>query len=250
MAISTGRYPTATEIRNAQKMYPSLAGRSEQTIRTRFSNHYNKNKVIKNSKPKRYELTRKSPNALSFVSKLNLGSDQICKKICKRLISQDLMITCIDSFVQAMVNAIKTTVHEGRKDYGCDKCEKKFGRNSDLIRHQNTAHEGRKDYACDRYDLYMCIRSWGTTEIQEVHARVILMFDCNDRTGARGFYISGREHYYQAPACSSSVHNDTLAREDAVFKCLALARVQDPHAFVVFWKANDLIGTCVPVYNV
>ncbi|CAB0030758.1 unnamed protein product [Trichogramma brassicae] len=31
------------------------------------------------------------PYALSFVSKLNLGSDQICKKICKRLLSQDLM---------------------------------------------------------------------------------------------------------------------------------------------------------------
>ncbi|CAB0039565.1 unnamed protein product [Trichogramma brassicae] len=38
------------------------------------------------------ELTRQSPNALSFVSKLNIGSDQFCKKICKRLISQDLII--------------------------------------------------------------------------------------------------------------------------------------------------------------
>ncbi|CAB0041351.1 unnamed protein product [Trichogramma brassicae] len=37
-----------------------------------------------------------------------------------------------------------------RKDYTCDKCEKKFGRKLDLIRHQKTVHEGRKDYACDK----------------------------------------------------------------------------------------------------
>uniref|UniRef100_A0ABD2XN33 C2H2-type domain-containing protein n=1 Tax=Trichogramma kaykai TaxID=54128 RepID=A0ABD2XN33_9HYME len=41
------------------------------------------------------------------------------------------------------------TVHEGRKDYSCDKCEQTFGEKSKLIRHQKTVHEGRKDFACN-----------------------------------------------------------------------------------------------------
>ncbi|CAB0029305.1 unnamed protein product [Trichogramma brassicae] len=36
------------------------------------------------------------------------------------------------------------TVHEGRKDYACDKCEQKFGRKSQLLLHQRTVHEGCK----------------------------------------------------------------------------------------------------------
>ncbi|CAB0028950.1 unnamed protein product, partial [Trichogramma brassicae] len=42
------------------------------------------------------------------------------------------------------------TVHEGRKDFACEKCEKKFGQKSELLRHQRTVHEGRKDFACDK----------------------------------------------------------------------------------------------------
>ncbi|CAB0032205.1 unnamed protein product, partial [Trichogramma brassicae] len=42
-----------------------------------------------------------------------------------------------------------TTVHEGRKDYQCDKCEKRFGQKQQLIRHQKTVHEKRKDYECN-----------------------------------------------------------------------------------------------------
>ncbi|CAB0028663.1 unnamed protein product [Trichogramma brassicae] len=41
------------------------------------------------------------------------------------------------------------TVHEGRKDYLCDKCEQKFGEKSKLIRHQKTVHEGRKEFECN-----------------------------------------------------------------------------------------------------
>ncbi|CAB0039166.1 unnamed protein product [Trichogramma brassicae] len=42
------------------------------------------------------------------------------------------------------------TVHEGRKDYACDKCEKKFGHKRPLLRHQKSAHEGHKDYVFDK----------------------------------------------------------------------------------------------------
>ncbi|CAB0034717.1 unnamed protein product [Trichogramma brassicae] len=45
---------------------------------------------------------------------------------------------------------MRTFFHEGRKDYECDKCKKKFGQKSDLSKHQRTVHEGRKDYTCDR----------------------------------------------------------------------------------------------------
>ncbi|CAB0035223.1 unnamed protein product [Trichogramma brassicae] len=41
------------------------------------------------------------------------------------------------------------TVHQNCKDYACDKCEKKFGRKSILSLHQRTVHEGRQDFACD-----------------------------------------------------------------------------------------------------
>uniref|UniRef100_A0ABD2W7M5 C2H2-type domain-containing protein n=1 Tax=Trichogramma kaykai TaxID=54128 RepID=A0ABD2W7M5_9HYME len=32
-------------------------------------------------------------------------------------------------------------IHEGRKDYACDKCEKKFGHKSDLLKHRKSVHE-------------------------------------------------------------------------------------------------------------
>ncbi|CAB0035387.1 unnamed protein product [Trichogramma brassicae] len=50
------------------------------------------------------------------------------------------------------------TVHEGRRDYSCDKCENKFGLISNLIRHQMTVHDGHKDYACDK-----CEKKFGKT---------------------------------------------------------------------------------------
>ncbi|CAB0038484.1 unnamed protein product [Trichogramma brassicae] len=42
------------------------------------------------------------------------------------------------------------TVHEGRKDYSCDVCERKFGQRWIMIQHRRTVHEGRKDYTCDK----------------------------------------------------------------------------------------------------
>ncbi|CAB0044739.1 unnamed protein product, partial [Trichogramma brassicae] len=45
--------------------------------------------------------------------------------------------------------AHQKTIHEGQKNYVCDKCEKKFGQKGNLLIHQKAVHEGRKDYACD-----------------------------------------------------------------------------------------------------
>ncbi|CAB0039448.1 unnamed protein product [Trichogramma brassicae] len=49
----------------------------------------------------------------------------------------------------AMPNNLHTTVHGGHKDFACDRCEKEYGRKSNLLKHQKTVHEGRRDYACD-----------------------------------------------------------------------------------------------------
>uniref|UniRef100_A0ABD2XKJ3 C2H2-type domain-containing protein n=1 Tax=Trichogramma kaykai TaxID=54128 RepID=A0ABD2XKJ3_9HYME len=45
------------------------------------------------------------------------------------------------------------TVHEGRRDFTCDKCEKKFGQKSNLLRHQKIVHQGQKDYGCDMCEM-------------------------------------------------------------------------------------------------
>ncbi|CAB0037002.1 unnamed protein product [Trichogramma brassicae] len=46
----------------------------------------------------------------------------------------------------------QTSVYEARRDYICDKCEKKFGNRGNLNKDQKTVHEGRKDYPCDKYE--------------------------------------------------------------------------------------------------
>uniref|UniRef100_A0ABD2X3M0 C2H2-type domain-containing protein n=1 Tax=Trichogramma kaykai TaxID=54128 RepID=A0ABD2X3M0_9HYME len=51
------------------------------------------------------------------------------------------------------------TVHENCKDYACDKCEKKFGQKFILNLHQRTVHEGRQDFACDKCQKKFAERS-------------------------------------------------------------------------------------------
>ncbi|CAB0044570.1 unnamed protein product [Trichogramma brassicae] len=62
----------------------------------------------------------------------------------------------------------RETVHNGRKDYACDKCEKKFGEKSKLIRHQRTVQEGSKDYACNK-----CEKKFGVQSNLLVHQRTV-----------------------------------------------------------------------------
>ncbi|CAB0031022.1 unnamed protein product [Trichogramma brassicae] len=60
------------------------------------------------------------------------------------------------------------TIHEGLKDYECDKCDKKFGSQSNLINHQKTVHEGRKDFACD-----MCEKKFGERSGLIKHQKIV-----------------------------------------------------------------------------
>ncbi|CAB0037156.1 unnamed protein product [Trichogramma brassicae] len=60
------------------------------------------------------------------------------------------------------------TVHEGRRDFACDKCEKKFGHKPNLIKHQRTVHENRKDFACDK-----CEKKFGLKQHLLVHQQTV-----------------------------------------------------------------------------
>ncbi|CAB0033139.1 unnamed protein product [Trichogramma brassicae] len=62
---------------------------------------------------------------------------------------------------------VQTTVHEGRRDFACDKCEKKFGERGSLIKHQKVVHEGRRDHACDQCDK-KCSSKWSLLSHQKV----------------------------------------------------------------------------------
>ncbi|CAB0038781.1 unnamed protein product [Trichogramma brassicae] len=49
-----------------------------------------------------------------------------------------------------------SSVHGGCKDFGCDKCEEKFGNKSHLLFHLKTVNEGRKDLAFKVFKNYLC----------------------------------------------------------------------------------------------
>ncbi|CAB0031276.1 unnamed protein product [Trichogramma brassicae] len=66
-------------------------------------------------------------------------------------------------------SAHQKTVHEGRKDYPCNKCEKKFGQKSYLLDHQKTIHECHKYYACDNCDKKFGFQSNLTRHRKMVH---------------------------------------------------------------------------------
>ncbi|CAB0029299.1 unnamed protein product [Trichogramma brassicae] len=60
-------------------------------------------------------------------------------------------------------------VHEGHKDYACDKCGKKFGRKENFLLHQKTVHEGRKDFACDKCEKKFGRKSNLLSHLKSVH---------------------------------------------------------------------------------
>ncbi|CAB0040193.1 unnamed protein product [Trichogramma brassicae] len=64
--------------------------------------------------------------------------------------------------------AEQETVHEGRKDYACDKCEKKFGQKKQWLVHQRIVHEGQKDYECDN-----CEKKFGKKWDLHIHQKTV-----------------------------------------------------------------------------
>ena len=40
------------------------------------------------------------------------------------------------------------SVHEGKKKFKCDKCDKAFSQKSNMTKHINTVHEGNKPFQC------------------------------------------------------------------------------------------------------
>ncbi|CAB0039163.1 unnamed protein product [Trichogramma brassicae] len=60
------------------------------------------------------------------------------------------------------------TIHEGRKDFACDKCDQKFGLAHYLLYHQKTVHEGRKDYVCEK-----CEKKFGLKHHLLLHQKTV-----------------------------------------------------------------------------
>ncbi|CAB0035235.1 unnamed protein product [Trichogramma brassicae] len=95
------------------------------------------------------------------------------------------------------------TVHEGRKDYACDKCEKKFGKKSHLLSHQREVHEGRRDYACDKsFESCKTPQSY----VQPVHLNVVKIVDWQ-RIPYHGTLLS-----YKQSSCVTRVPRLALQR--------------------------------------
>ncbi|CAB0035087.1 unnamed protein product [Trichogramma brassicae] len=70
--------------------------------------------------------------------------------------------------VPVSIRLRQKTAHEGRKDYACNKCEKKFTRKLNWLNHQRKIHEGRKDYGCDR-----CEKKFGFPSNLLLHQKTV-----------------------------------------------------------------------------
>ena len=55
-------------------------------------------------------------------------------------------------------------VHEGRKDFNCEKCNKSFSTAQNLNKHIHCVHEGRKDFICGK-----CEKSFATASSLKTH---------------------------------------------------------------------------------
>ncbi|XP_014235897.1 zinc finger protein 75A-like [Trichogramma pretiosum] len=61
------------------------------------------------------------------------------------------------------------TVHDNRKDFACDKCEKKFERRSNWLLHQKTVHGDQKNYTCNNCEKMFRHRNDLTRHQKLVH---------------------------------------------------------------------------------
>lgn len=57
---------------------------------------------------------------------------------------------------KAYFNKHKNILHDGTKDFICDKCSKAFGHSSNLNKYKRTVHERIKDFHCEQ-----CTQSFG-----------------------------------------------------------------------------------------
>ena len=60
-------------------------------------------------------------------------------------------------------------VHEGKKPFGCDKCDRKFTSEKDLKRHISEVHEGTKPFECEFCDRKFSRKDAVKHHIAQVH---------------------------------------------------------------------------------
>ena len=70
-------------------------------------------------------------------------------------------------------------IHEGKKDFECNECCKKFGLNHNLIRHMKTVHK-RLEKAIDSTSGYhecnKCSRKYMTNQSLQRHVETVISF--------------------------------------------------------------------------
>ena len=65
---------------------------------------------------------------------------------------------------QSKIKTHNETVHQQKKDYHCDQCEKSFGRNSNLKRHKQMVHLHERQFGCE-----ICKKLYTTKQNRDVH---------------------------------------------------------------------------------
>ncbi|CAB0043997.1 unnamed protein product, partial [Trichogramma brassicae] len=90
-------------------------------------------------------------------------------EVIRRLRDADRALVCTMYACACLHCTATSSIHEGRKDFACDKCEKKFGQKWILLQHQKTVHEGRKDYACDKCEKKFGFKSHLLSHHNTIH---------------------------------------------------------------------------------
>ena len=84
-------------------------------------------------------------------------------------------------------------VHTGKKDFQCDRCEKKFAQKSDLKRHVLT-HTKLKAHGCD-----ICYKKFSLKHNLDIHFRTVHLgekpFGCKECDGKWYASCSGRDNH-------------------------------------------------------
>ena len=95
---------------------------------------------------------------------------------------------CPKRFGSHLIEHNYSTVHEKKKEFACDHCDKKFGHRGHLNQHISMVHEKKKDFACDQCDKKFGQRGHLNQHISSVHEKnkPFACNHCGKKFGHRG----------------------------------------------------------------